>query len=73
MAQDGQQDGQQVDQMQETPPQVSHADAPGPLGEEHRQSQEMSDAHEYVNDLIEKHSKVSDSGMEEEEEDEEEE
>ena len=38
---------------------------------EHRQSQEMSDANNYVNDLIEKHSRVSDSGMEEEEEDEE--
>ena len=38
---------------------------------EHRQSQEMSDANNYVNDLIEKHSRVSDSGMEEEEEEEE--
>ena len=33
----------------------------------------MSDANQYVNDLIEKHSRVSDSGMEEEEEEEEDE
>ena len=33
----------------------------------------MTDANNYVQDLIEKHSRVSDSGMEEEEEDEEDE
>ena len=38
-----------------------------------RESQEQHDANEYVQDLIEKTSKVSDSGMEEEEYGEEEE
>ena len=55
----------------EDPEMNANLQAPGPLGMEHRQSQEMSDANNYVNDLIEKHSRVSDSGMEEEEEDEE--